>query len=155
MYRSQTTVYCTYLFWFVWNVIVFSEFLFFFRIFYSIFGFVILFSEWSLCFIIFYFVFWFVILILNLLFCFAFLGHRTLCLHWVINLYNTKLLTKGLLPVALTELFYIQDPEVQQNYALGPLINTTVNFELLLVKWLRLHYCEYPRLAYIMTWFVN
>ncbi len=72
----------TYLFRFVWFVVVFSDLLFCFRICHCVFWLVIMFSELLLCFlnylffifafafVICYFVFWIVI-------CFALLGHRT------------------------------------------------------------------------------
>ncbi len=66
----------TYLFRFVWFVIVFSELLFCFWICRSVFWLVILFSNLSLCFLTCYFVFEFVIVFSELLFCFLYLHLR-------------------------------------------------------------------------------
>ncbi len=60
----------TYLFRFVWFVIVFSDLLFWFRICHCVFLLVIMFSGLLLCFLNCYFVFYIWICVCNLLFCF-------------------------------------------------------------------------------------
>ncbi len=60
----------TYLFRFVWFVVVFSDLLFCFRICHCIFWLVIMFSGLLLCFLNCYFVFYICICVCNLLFCF-------------------------------------------------------------------------------------
>ncbi len=60
----------TYLFRFVWFVVVFSDLLFCFRICHCVFWLVIMFSELLLCFLNCYFVFYICICVCNLLFCF-------------------------------------------------------------------------------------
>ncbi len=60
----------TYLFRFVWFVVVFSDLLFCFRICHCVFWLVIMFSGLLLCFLNCYFVFYICICVCNLLFCF-------------------------------------------------------------------------------------
>ncbi len=60
----------TYLFRFVWIVVVFSDLLFCFRICHCVFWLVIMFSGLLLCFLNCYFVFYICICVCNLLFCF-------------------------------------------------------------------------------------
>ncbi len=66
----------TYLFRFVWFVLVFSDLLFCFRICHCVFWLVIMFSELLLCFLN-YFVFYICICVCNLSFCF--LNHDLFC----------------------------------------------------------------------------
>ncbi len=74
----------TYLFRFVWYVVVFSDFLFCFQICLCVFWLVIIFSELLLCFLFFFFFFWFAfafviyfVLRIVIFFFFALLGHHT------------------------------------------------------------------------------
>ncbi len=66
----------TYLFRFVWIVVVFSDLLFCFRICHCVFWLVILFSNLSLCFLTCYNVFGIVVVFSELLFCFLYLHLR-------------------------------------------------------------------------------
>ncbi len=66
----------TYLFRFVWFVVVFSDLLFCFRICRCVFWLVILFSNFSLCFLTCYNVFGIVVVFFELLFCFLYLHLR-------------------------------------------------------------------------------